>query len=713
MPRFPIRLSVPLRGAFAACLMAASCGCGAPAVDGEGAPSREVLRYREAWQDAMAAYGRGRFGRAAQAFGKMPEGDSLASVYRSAMWASARLRDGDTSGADGLIAAALGHPFVARDTGWTGYFHRLRLQVLPALPPAARREYLRASLRRPLALPDRMETLYLLLELDTALVGRGERLDYLRRLAPAVADARLEQAYRRALPLFASDTSRATERIFLDLEERLSLWDAAIRRAERLVRKPDTGTPALSLKIALWYGNKKSYEESIKRHREWFSRYGETPEALLQAARAYRAAGREDSANLWYSRLVARFPRDARAAEVLWMRAFDDEMNGRHAAALEGYRRIARDFPQHARSGEAMLRSGLLLLRRGEATAAASAFTELRDARKSGRLTGAARYWEGKARLAAGDSAAALEAWARLAREFPFGYHGHRAREELQGRGALPDSLRWERLLNRAEGDAVLAWLDSALPGAPTAPAGAWESRYLPVPVLFGFGLDTLAVLTLQARAQSAPGALRPLFEAAERCREAGFGYEAYRFGLRLAERLPLERWPSAPVAVLRLFYPPSYADLVRPAAGRSGLPPSLVLALIKQESGFDPRAVSRAGARGLMQLMPVTGTEQARREGMEDFHPDSLFIPAVNVRLGVTYLRDLLRRYDGDVVLALACYNAGPVAVERWMPRLKGRPPEEMAEDIGYAETREYVKRVGANWKTYRVLWGEEEASP
>jgi soluble lytic murein transglycosylase len=57
---------------------------------------------------------------------------------------------------------------------------------------------------------------------------------------------------------------------------------------------------------------------------------------------------------------------------------------------------------------------------------------------------------------------------------------------------------------------------------------------------------------------------------------------------------------------------------------------------------------------------------------------------------------------------LTLAHYNAGPTALERWMPRLEGRPPEDVAEDIGYAETRDYVKRVGANWKTYRVLWGD-----
>jgi soluble lytic murein transglycosylase len=294
-------------------------------------------------------------------------------------------------------------------------------------------------------------------------------------------------------------------------------------------------------------------------------------------------------------------------------------------------------------------------------------------------------------------------------RDYPFGHYGHLAREELLRRGALPDSLAWGLLLNRADGAAASQWLDAAAPpGAARLPDGFGQSRFLPVQSLFDLGLDTLAVLTLQARANAAPGALVPWYDAALRCRAAGFDYEAYRFAQRLADRLPVERWPSAPVAVLRLFYPPSYDDLIRPAARRHGVPARLASALIKQESGFDPNAVSRVGARGLMQLMPVTGAEQARKEGMPGFHPDSLFVPAVNVRLGVAYLGDVLKRHDGDVLLALAHYNAGPVALERWMPRLQGRPPEDVAEDIGYAETREYVKRVGANWKTYRVLWGD-----
>jgi soluble lytic murein transglycosylase-like protein len=116
---------------------------------------------------------------------------------------------------------------------------------------------------------------------------------------------------------------------------------------------------------------------------------------------------------------------------------------------------------------------------------------------------------------------------------------------------------------------------------------------------------------------------------------------------------------------------------LIRRLSERHGLPPELVRAVIRQESAFDPFAVSVKGAQGLMQLMPKT----AERFGVQD-----VFDPAENVLGGVKYLRFLLDRYDGDTRLALAAYNAGEGAVDRY----EGIPP--------YAETRDYVKRIAGD---------------
>jgi soluble lytic murein transglycosylase-like protein len=117
------------------------------------------------------------------------------------------------------------------------------------------------------------------------------------------------------------------------------------------------------------------------------------------------------------------------------------------------------------------------------------------------------------------------------------------------------------------------------------------------------------------------------------------------------------------------------YSHIIKGAAAANRLEPALVTAVIVAESGGDPRAVSKRGARGLMQLMPET----ARRYGVSNS-----FDPEQNIQGGTRYLRDLIERYQNDLQLVLAAYNAGPDAVDRQGGRI---PP--------FKETLEYVPRV------------------
>ena len=126
------------------------------------------------------------------------------------------------------------------------------------------------------------------------------------------------------------------------------------------------------------------------------------------------------------------------------------------------------------------------------------------------------------------------------------------------------------------------------------------------------------------------------------------------------------------------------FDDLIEQYASSHGVSADLVRAVIQAESGFNPRAVSSKGAMGLMQLMPAT----ARELGVDD-----PFQPADNIRGGVTYLARLLARYDQNVELALAAYNAGPASVERYGNAV---PP--------YRETRDYVKKITAKTQAARA---------
>jgi len=152
-----------------------------------------------------------------------------------------------------------------------------------------------------------------------------------------------------------------------------------------------------------------------------------------------------------------------------------------------------------------------------------------------------------------------------------------------------------------------------------------------------------------------------------------------------------------------RYLFPHAYWEIVSAQAQEKRLDPYLVLALIRQESLFDPEAVSPAQAYGLMQLLPTTA---ARMTGSSPGIP-TLTTPSFNVHAGTKYLRQLLDLYDNNLIMAVAAYNAGEGAVDKWRVRYPGLAPDEFAESISYRETRNYVKLVLRNYRTYQRLYG------
>lgn len=147
--------------------------------------------------------------------------------------------------------------------------------------------------------------------------------------------------------------------------------------------------------------------------------------------------------------------------------------------------------------------------------------------------------------------------------------------------------------------------------------------------------------------------------------------------------------------------FPTAFADEVTTMAGESGLSTSLIWSIIRQESAFNADAISRAGAQGLMQLMPKTADEVARENHVE-VSIFELFDPATNIRLGSLYLKSLLERFNQNQAIAAAAYNAGPHRVSEWLERHPFHEPDIWIEMIPYAETRRYVQQVMAFMVVY-----------
>jgi soluble lytic murein transglycosylase len=190
----------------------------------------------------------------------------------------------------------------------------------------------------------------------------------------------------------------------------------------------------------------------------------------------------------------------------------------------------------------------------------------------------------------------------------------------------------------------------------------------------------------------------------AEYYHRAGNEVLMYRSLRRAWPQLATVDQDTVPAHFLRMYYPVQHEALIDEKARERRLDPDLVRAIILQESYYNPKARSSVGATGLMQLMPATAAEHARRLRIA-FAASRLENPEVNIELGTYHLAMLMRLFQGNRYLAVAAYNAGQGNVGKWRASMRGKPLDEILESIPFPETRNYVKRVTILTSTYERL--------
>ena len=241
-------------------------------------------------------------------------------------------------------------------------------------------------------------------------------------------------------------------------------------------------------------------------------------------------------------------------------------------------------------------------------------------------------------------------------------------------------------------------------------------SVILPAPadMFHRLGLDADAELALRDREAALTGGAGP--RASETLCAAYGELGRARRRYQIAQSLPSALFSTAPGPRTRwaweCAFPSPYADAVRAAESAEKLPPGLLWAVMRQESGFDPSALSPARAIGLMQLLPETARPIA--DELTLVHDDArLTSPPYAIRIGARYLRKLLDQFRGSVALAVAAYNGGAESVERWLSRAPAMQLDAFVERIPFKETRDYVARVMGNLARYGYLAQGESGVP
>lgn len=397
-------------------------------------------------------------------------------------------------------------------------------------------------------------------------------------------------------------------------------------------------------------------------------------QAAYQSARTLMLMGRISDAIGALEQVARDHATDGAAAGIaLYLRADLLSDRGDEPRARADLLRLVRDHPTSSFAPRAALRAALIAFRAGQPAAAAAELDLLRST--GGEEAAAATYWSARAWRAAGDSSAATVRFAAAAS----------LRDEYYAMLAARELGRPERQVPAAER------IEPASEGMRAALSRA--------DLLGQLGLTAEAEAELEAMVSAAGGAA--LVSAAALLDSAGRADRSIRLAIRARARgAPEER------GLYRLVFPLPWEQSLRDEAGRHGLDPLLIASLIRQESAFDPAARSRADARGLMQVLPSVGAEEARRTGLTGFDPALLFVPEVSLQLGTRHFADALRRFSA-LEHALAAYNAGASRVRRWLesPGVAD-DPAMFVERIPIVETRDYVRRILVNLSWYRAIY-------
>lgn len=403
------------------------------------------------------------------------------------------------------------------------------------------------------------------------------------------------------------------------------------------------------------------------------------PEAAYQRALALSRLGLDDSARAVLKRLTATpdgaspvIPKGLYLAGDLRWRARDTA--GARALWLD----LVHRYPRHELAGRAGFLAALTLW-------------------EGGRLRDAAAEWERIHLIDGGPEGQAAGYWAGRA----FDRLGDARRAQLQWHSVMArDSLSYYAVVS-AQRLGVAPWLPPAAPDRfsmfPDLDSTATRLallRALDMTDELGWERDRLLA--------ESTNSVERLLASADLLRRDGQPSAAVALGRRA-----LRAGAAADARTYRLIFPILHETDLRQQATSNGLDPILVAALIRQESMWEPKARSRAGAMGLMQVMPTTGRQVAHGLGVTRWHTDQLMDPATNLRIGTRYLAEGLRRFEGNLGRALAAYNAGASRIGPWASGMAATDPDLFVERISISETRDYVRIIQRNLVLYRALYG------
>jgi len=314
--------------------------------------------------------------------------------------------------------------------------------------------------------------------------------------------------------------------------------------------------------------------------------------------------------------------------------------------------------------------------------------------------------WAGKAEERLGSKSRALALYDLVNERYRYGYHGYVGGIRAAALRKAEPGLKAEQTNAGSNLETIGANVRYFEPARETAD-GSEAARIARANDLEVIGLGEFAVRELNKALESAPTSPRINLRLAELYSRRGESFQATLILRKAYPDLYSYRDSDVPREAWEIFFPMVVWSTIKQEAKRYGVDPYIAAGLIRQESVFNPNAISRVGARGLMQVMPATGQVISKRQGIGTISAADLYNPALNVKIGMSYLAQMIGQF-GRIEYAAAAYNAGPSRAQRWIAERGSMDIEDWIESIPFSETRGYVQGVLRYAANYRRLYKE-----
>ncbi|HUR83516.1 MAG TPA: transglycosylase SLT domain-containing protein [Thermoanaerobaculia bacterium] len=399
-----------------------------------------------------------------------------------------------------------------------------------------------------------------------------------------------------------------------------------------------------------------------------------------------RAAWRADRADIFLAGLDAvekNFPSSKEAVEAKILRA------KYYSTDVIDYARAIDNLTKAAEAGandENLWNLGWTYFLAGRYDEALQTFDRYTRTYPDGDWKTNSLFWTAKIHDKSGRTAQRDAAAAQIVAEYPFSYYAYRAKE------LWPSIAATETKSLATFPDVETTTLD--------------EPRLKVVRALQDIGLDRAAAREMKVLAAKYGDNAAVQFMLADVYVRGGEPFKANGVLQRRFRDYVRHGGTNIPRRFWEVLFPLAYWDTIKSEAAARGHDPYVLASIIRQESGFEPSTVSNAGAVGLMQIMPEEASRIGVAGGLGEVTREDLFVPEKNVAVGAAELTQKLAATGNNLTLAIAAYNAGEAAVQRWMSRTPVEDIDVFIESIPYAETRLYVKTVTRNRNEYRRIY-------